>query len=181
LSLIGGRFEVDSAPGNGARFTLRAPLAIDAPLESIPRAHPVEIDPTEADCSIGSDGKIRILLTDDHAVMREGLARLLGQEPDFEIVGQASDGQEAVEMAGKLLPDVILMDISMPRMNGMHATRAIHEQHPDIRIIGLSLYQEEERAKAMLDAGATLYLTKSGPPADLRAAIRRCMQQKSQA
>ena len=125
--------------------------------------------------------KIRILLADDHAVMREGLARLLGQETDFEIVGQASDGQEAVELAGELLPDVILMDISMPRMNGLDATRVIHRQHPDISIIGLSLYQEEERAKAMLDAGAAFYLTKSGPPADLKAAIRSCMKEKSQA
>ncbi|MRR32496.1 response regulator transcription factor, partial [bacterium] len=116
------------------------------------------------------------LLADDHAVMREGLARLLGQETDFEIVGQASDGQEAVEQAGVLLPDVILMDVSMPRMNGLDATRVIHRQHPDISIIGLSLYQEEERAKAMLDAGAAVYLTKSGPPADLKAAIRGCMK-----
>ncbi len=84
-------------------------------------------------------------------------------------------------MAGNLLPDVILMDISMPRMSGVDATRVIHQRHPDIRIIGLSLYEEEERAKAMLDAGAVFYLTKSGPPADLRAAIRNCMKEKSQA
>jgi DNA-binding NarL/FixJ family response regulator len=81
-------------------------------------------------------------------------------------------------LAGKLLPDVILMDISMPRMNGMDATRAIHQRHPDIRIIGLSLYQEEERAKAMLDSGAALFLTKSGPPAELKAAIRSIMQER---
>ena len=114
-------------------------------------------------------------------IMREGLARLLEtKENDFD-VGQASDGQEAVEMAGKLLPDVILMDIGMPRMNGLDATRVIHQRHPDIRIIGLSLYEEEERAKEMLCAGAVFYLTKSGPPADLRAAIRNCMKEKSQA
>ena len=181
LSLIGGRLDVDSSPGKGARFTLTAPLAIKKPLESMPCAQPDEIDPIDVDPLIKSDGKIRILLTDDHAVMREGLARLLGQETDFEVVGQASDGQEAVELAGKLLPDVILMDISMPRMNGLDATRVIHQRHPDIRIIGLSLYEEEERAKAMLDAGAVFYLTKSDPPADLRAAIRNCMKEKSQA
>ncbi len=172
-----GRFEVDSSPGKGARFTLAVPLAVREPLEPVPYAQPMEIDKSEVNRLIKSDGKIRILLADDHAVMREGLARLLGQETDFEIVGQASDGQDAVEQAGELLPDVILMDVSMPRMNGLDATRVIHRQHPDISIIGLSLYQEEERAKAMLDAGAAVYLTKSGPPADLKAAIRGCMEE----
>ena len=172
-----GRFEVDSSPGKGARFTLAVPLAVREPLEPTPYAQPIEIDQSDGSRLIKSDGKIRILLADDHAVMREGLARLLGQETDFEIVGQASDGQEAVELAGELLPDVILMDVSMPRVNGLDATRVIHRQHPDISIIGLSLYQEEERAKAMLDAGAAVYLTKSGPPADLKAAIRGCMKE----
>jgi len=179
LSLIGGRLDVDRSPGKGARFTLTAPLAIKKPLEPMPCAQPDEINPIDVDPLIKSDGKIRILLSDDHAVMREGLARLLGQETDFEVVGQASDGQEAVELAGKLLPDVILMDISMPRMSGVDATRVIHQRHPDIRIIGLSLYEEEERAKEMLCAGAVFYLTKSGPPAELKAAIRSCMKEKS--
>ena len=177
LSLIGGRFEVDSAPGNGARFTLIAPLAIDAPLESIPRAQPVEIVPTEGTCLIRSMEKIRILLVDDHAAMRDGLARLLELEIDFEVVGQAGDGQDAVKLAGMLIPDVILMDLSMPRMNGIDATRVIHEQYPDIRIIGLSLYQEEERAQAMLDSGAVLYLTKTCSPAELKAAIRSSVRE----
>jgi PAS domain S-box-containing protein len=176
LSLIGGTYEVDSSPGKGASFTLRAPFAIHEQLESIPCAQPVGIDPSEVTCAIRSDENIRILLTDDHAAMRDGLARLLDQEFDFEVVGQASDGQEAVELAGKLNPDVILMDISMPRMNGIDATRVIHDQHPDIRIIGLSLYQEEERAKAMLDSGAVLYLTKTCAPAELKTAIRSSMR-----
>ena len=176
VSLIGGTFEVDSSPGEGTRFTLRAPLAINEPLECIPCAQPAEIDLTELTRSIRSDENIRILLTDDHAAMRDGLARLLDQEIDFEVVGQASDGQEAVELAGNLIPDVILMDISMPRMNGIDATRVIHARHPDIRIIGLSLYQEEERAKAMLDSGAVLYLTKTCAPAELKTAIRSSMR-----
>ena len=177
VSLIGGTFEVDSSPGEGARFTLRAPLAINEPLECIPCAQRSDRSSTELTRSIRSDENIRILLTDDHAAMRDGLARLLDQEIDFEVVGQASDGQEAVELAGNLIPDVILMDISMPRMNGIDATRVIHARHPDIRIIGLSLYQEEERAKAMLDSGAVLYLTKTCPPADLKTAIRRRMKE----
>jgi DNA-binding NarL/FixJ family response regulator len=110
--------------------------------------------------------------------MREGLARLLDQEIDFDVVGQANDGQEAVEMAGPLHPDVILMDISMPRLNGIDATRIIHQQHPSICVIGLSLYADEERAREMLDAGATAYLTKSGPAAELKAAIRASLGEK---
>jgi CheY-like chemotaxis protein len=177
VGLIGGTFEVDSSPGKGARFTLRAPLAIHDPLESIPCAQPVEIDPTEGTCLIRSMEKIRILLVDDHPAMRDGLARLLDLEIDFEVVGQASDGQDAVKLAGTLSPDVILMDLSMPRMNGIDATRVIHEQYPDIRIIGLSLYQEEERAQAMLDSGAVLYLTKTCAPAELKTAIRSSVRE----
>jgi DNA-binding NarL/FixJ family response regulator len=109
---------------------------------------------------------------------RHDLARLLGQEPDFDVVGQANDGQEAVELTERLLPDVILMDISMRRMNGIDATRVIHQQHPDIRIIGLSLYQEEEQVKAMLDSGAVLYLTKNCAPADLKTATRSSMRER---
>jgi DNA-binding NarL/FixJ family response regulator len=119
------------------------------------------------------------VLVDDHAVMREGLARLISHEPDFEVVGQADDGKEAIDQATVLMPDVILMDISMPIMSGIEATSIIHQQHPGIRIIGLSLYTESERAKEMLDAGATFYLSKSGPAADLKAAIRSCMKEKA--
>jgi PAS domain S-box-containing protein len=178
LCLIGGGFEVDSSPGKGARFTLIAPLSINEPLESASCAQPIAVNPNDVHRLATSGGKIRILLTDDHAAMREGLARLLDQEPDFEVVGQANDGQEAIELTGILLPDVILMDINMPRMNGIDATRVIHQQHPGIRIIGLSFYQEEERAKGMLDSGAILYLTKDCAPADLKTAIRSSMRER---
>ena len=110
--------------------------------------------------------------------MREGLARLLAQEPDFAVVGHANDGCTAVSMAAALLPDVILMDISMPGMNGIEATKIIHQQHPNIHIVGLSLYTASERANEMLDAGATFFISKSGPSADLKAAIRSCMKQR---
>jgi PAS domain S-box-containing protein len=176
LSLIGGGFEVDSSPGRGTRLTLSVPV-LNGPLAPSNHIQPAEIGQAEVNRSISSNGKIRIMLADDHAVMREGLARLLGQEPDFEVIGQAADGREALEKAGTLRPHLILMDISMPMMNGIDATRAIHAQYPDIRIIGLSLYAEEERAKEMLEAGATFYMTKAGPPAELRTAIRACVEE----
>jgi PAS domain S-box-containing protein len=178
INLIGGRFEIDSSPGRGARFTLTVPLAVNEPVEPVPGAQPVRLDGAAISRLPRPDGKIRILLADDHTVMREGLARLLSHEADFEIVGQANDGQEAVELAGKLDPDVVLMDISMPRINGIDATRLVHQLHPNIRIIGLSLYKEEERAKEMLDAGAVFYLTKSGPAIELKTAIRSSMRDR---
>jgi PAS domain S-box-containing protein len=176
IKFIGGEFEIDSSPGKGARFMLTAPFGASEPLATSPSVSSDKhfMPVPGAPCS-NPRGKIRILLTDDHAVMREGLARLLGQEQDFEVVGEASDGREAVEKAAVLSPDVILMDISMPNLNGIDATRIIRCQHSGIRIIGLSLYSEDERAREMLEAGAAFYMTKSGPVADLKAAIRACM------
>jgi DNA-binding NarL/FixJ family response regulator len=111
--------------------------------------------------------------------MREGLARLLSQESDILMVGQAGNGLEAMELAGRIRPDVILMDISMPNLNGVEATRIIHRNHPDIRIIGLSFYTEDERAREMLEAGACCYMTKSGPAQELKSAIRAGMDPTS--
>jgi PAS domain S-box-containing protein len=177
ISLVGGKLEYESSPGNGARFTLTAPLSVPKPKqhETSPIVHRNEGEPILAHLSTG---KIRILIVDDHHVMREGLARLLNQEPDFEVVDQANDGQQAIQKAGTLMPHVVLMDISMPVMDGIEATKIIRKQHPNIRIVGLSLYTESERAKEMLDAGADFYMTKSERPAGLKAAIRACAVNK---
>ena len=119
--------------------------------------------------------QIRVMLVDDHAVMRQGLARLLSAVPDIQVVGEAADGLEAVNMAQAIAPDVVLMDLSLPKVNGIDATRMIHSSRPDIRIIGLSMFEEPHQAQAMIDAGAVAYLTKSGPAESLIAAIRNCM------
>ena len=174
LDLIGGRLEIDSAPGKGSRFVLTAPS------DPLP-APPLEPPPAVASGDEGKRAlagkplvgpKIRVLVADDHAVMRQGLEQLLGREPDIEVVGGAADGQEAVQLAARLLPDAILMDMSMPVLNGVEATRAIHNDYPEIRIIGLSMFEEAERAQTMRDAGAVAYVTKSGPAEQLIAAIR---------
>ncbi len=175
LDLVGGRLEIESAPGKGSRFVLTAPVG------ALPEVQPEPLAATErsqdsqaARVSMPTrDAPIRVLVVDDHAVTREGLKHMLGLESDIQIVGQAANGLEAVELAARLSPDVILMDISMPKLNGVDATRAIHADHPDIRIIGLSMFEQEEYAQALRNAGAACCLTKSGPSAELIAAIRQ--------
>ena len=116
-----------------------------------------------------------MLLADDHAVVREGLAGLLQLQPGIDVIGRASDGQQALEMALQLQPDVVVMDVSMPGLSGMEATRQILAQLPTTRIIGLSMHSEPGIATAMRDAGACAYLAKSSQPKDLIAAIRKCI------
>ena len=114
---------------------------------------------------------VRILIADDHRIVRAGLAGLLGSRPELDVVGLASDGEEAVEFAGRLRPDVVVMDVTMPRLNGIEATRVLQRNCPSIRIVGLSMHDSPEMADAMREAGAAAYVTKGGPPEELIAAI----------
>ena len=115
---------------------------------------------------------IRILLVDDQTLIRQGLASLLSLEEDFEIVGHAGNGAEAVSLAESLKPDVILMDIRMPVMDGVAATRAIREKHPDIKILILTTFDEDEYIVQAMQAGASGYLLKDAPTEQLSAAIK---------
>jgi PAS domain S-box-containing protein len=175
LILIGGKMDIHAAPGEGTRVVLIVPLkepAIDEPAAALLAPVRRSVGQPAPTVAPRSGAPIRLLLADDHAVVRDGLAHVLSQEEDIQIVGQARDGQEAVELARRLLPEVILMDVSMPRLNGVEATRVIHHESPDIRVIGLSMFDETDRAQAMRDAGAADYRTKSGATAELIAAIR---------
>ena len=115
---------------------------------------------------------IRVMLVDDHAVVRSGLSAFLMVNPDLELVGEAEDGQQAVQRAGLLHPDVILMDLMMPVMDGITATRAIKRQYPAMQIIALTSFQEDELVQGALQAGAVGYLMKDVTARQLAAAIR---------
>jgi DNA-binding NarL/FixJ family response regulator len=119
---------------------------------------------------------IRVLLVDDQALFLEGLANLLALEEDLEIVGQASNGNEAIALTQKLQPDVILMDVRMPICDGVKATRTIHKSYPAIKIMVLTTFDEDEYIWRSLQAGALGYLLKNTPSQQIAAAIRTLYQ-----
>jgi len=119
--------------------------------------------------------KTRILIADDHDVVRSGLNVLLRSAPDFAVVGEAADGEEAVRLSAKLNPDVVIMDISMPKLDGIEATRVIKERQPEVRVIILSVHEDEEYAYQILKAGACGYLLKNASRKDIFHAVRSAM------
>src|ERR1019366_7806212 len=116
--------------------------------------------------------RIRILLADDHAVVRHGFKMILSAQTDMEIVGEAGNGREAVDLAAELRPDVVVMDVAMPELNGIEATRRLTAANPHIRVIALSMHKDSVYVREILRAGARGYLLKDSGPADLVAAVR---------
>lgn len=115
---------------------------------------------------------IRILLADDHPVVRDGLAAMLGTQPDFEVIGEAGTGAEAVTEAERLRPDVVLMDLEMPVLDGIEAIRRLRAADPSIQVVVLTAFDTDERIFGALQAGAQGYLLKGAPRAEIFAAIR---------
>jgi len=122
---------------------------------------------------------VRILLVEDHVVMREGLRGLISQQADMEVVGEASDGNEAVELARRLKPDIIIMDVRMQGMDGVEATQQIKEEMPDSKVVVLSAYGNREYIMGMAKAGMSGYLLKDCAFEELVGAIRTVLQNKS--
>ncbi len=122
--------------------------------------------------------KIKILLVDDHKLLRDGLRNIIEQKSNMEIIGEASDGREAIKIASKLQPNVIVMDVAMPGLNGIEAAKKINKNHPEIKIIGLSMHSEKQFIQGMFKAGAFGYLLKDGDADELITAISTVMENK---
>ncbi len=150
----------ESAQRLGARACLQKPIGLP--------------DLKRCLAAVQSRPRLRLLLADDHPVVRQGLAALLRQEEDLEVLGEAADGKIAVEMACNLRPDVVLMDVNMPVMNGLEATRAIRAACPKVSIIGFSVHDRSLQAPPMMEAGAVGYVGKTEPIDVLLAMIRTC-------
>jgi two-component system, NarL family, response regulator NreC len=134
---------------------IRAHTATDAPM------HPT-----------GMLTKVRVLLADDHTILRAGLKMMLNAQPDIEVVGEASDGRQAISEAQRLAPDVILMDITMPECNGIEATKQVKRLLPEVRVLVLTMHENEEYLFQMLRAGAAGYMLKEAADTELISAIR---------
>lgn len=170
---VGGCCDIFSIPDRGTRVTLAA-VAMPPDKEAA-KAAPIA-GQRHLPFKIPRGEKIRLLLVDDHTMMRQGLAGLLGQEPDMEVVGEAGTGADAIKLASRLRPDVVLMDVNMPGMSGIEAARRIADT-VGAKVIGLSMFEGTDLAKAMLDAGAFSYLQKTGPGEQLLSAVRSAAAQ----
>lgn len=122
--------------------------------------------------SDGEPGKVKILLADDHPLLRQALRNTLEKQTDFEVIAEANDGEETVKLALELNPDILILDISMPKLNGLEATRKIKEQNPKIVVLALTVHNDNEHVLGMLEAGAAGYLTKTVSGSEVVHAIR---------
>jgi len=187
LEVIGGRMEIESVVGEGTCVRLYAPVRMSR--EEL-QADPSELhrtllaalegdeeEPATAPPHVGPP--VRVLLADDHRIIRASLAGLLRNQAGIEVVGQAGDGREVIEKALALRPDVIVMDVTMPVVDGVEATRRLKAEMPDLFVIALSMHEKDDMQRAMREAGASRYLTKDGPPEMLIAAIRSTTRRKT--
>ena len=177
--LFGGTFSLETGKGRGVRALLTLPSAVVLPsgarlpeaTASVPKGNVT----ASLKRNLSDRQRIRVLFVDDHRIVRESLMSMLQGQMSIEVVGEAGDGRQAVERAGLLQPDIVLMDVSMPVMDGIEATRLIKKQWPAIKIIGLSMYETSQVGDKIIQAGADCYVSKSAPPEQLVEAIRKCV------
>ncbi|HEX6983223.1 MAG TPA: GAF domain-containing protein [Balneolaceae bacterium] len=175
INLLEGDLEIESEPGKGTKATVLLPVlkSEEEMTEAETTAENVASDKSDkSQKQVQGSRKIKVLLADDHQIMREGLRKIINEEKDLTVTGEASNGKEAIEMAIETHPDVIVMDVNMPEMNGIQATQKIKAELPDIQIIALSFHDSEDVAREMRDVGASAYLTKSDAFETLCATIR---------
>jgi DNA-binding NarL/FixJ family response regulator len=176
LAFLGASLSIDSAPGKGTTALISVPLVVQEPAaekSGIRTALDEEVAPS------GSPSRIRVMIVDDHEIMRDGLRRILNECPDIQVVAEAVDGRDAVEKARVYAPQVVMMDISMPRMNGVDATRQITTENPNIHVMGLSMHTDDAMGDALRRAGAEGYLSKDAPCDLVCAMVRKLGMQKA--
>jgi CheY-like chemotaxis protein len=179
MKAFGGKLELVTAPGAGTTAVLVLPLeevverCPDSLIHDGAEARRAVLPPQLATATPLSNPKaLTVILVDDHAMMRQGLRSVLEAHADIQIIGEASDGEEAVAMAHSLQPAVVVMDINMPRLNGIEATARIKAHYPGIRVIGLSVNAGPNNREAMLKAGADMLLTKEAAVEELYRGIQ---------
>jgi CheY-like chemotaxis protein/anti-sigma regulatory factor (Ser/Thr protein kinase) len=169
LDLLEGDLKIESAPGDGTRAVITIPLSESEKDENkITSGEGKQLETVFTEDTNG----ITVLLVDDHTITREGIAKVIEYEDDLKLAGEAKNGREAIELARETNPDVIVMDINMPEMNGIEATKKIKAEWPDIQIVGLSFHEEGDTADEMRKAGASAFVTKSNAVDQLCEAIR---------
>jgi DNA-binding NarL/FixJ family response regulator len=144
--------------------------------EVAPMSSPLISDSGSARESVSTAGTLRILLVDDHALVRCGLAALINAQPGLQVVGEASDGQEACRLAGELVPDIIVMDVSMPGWNGAQATAKIKQYLPQVKVLALTMHEDKSYLRSLLEAGVSGYVLKRSASEDLIGAIHTVAQ-----
>lgn len=169
MTALGGWFDLESAPGQGTCAILVLPMAEKTDCAETTR---LDLALTTQYAGLPRSARIRILLVDDHAMMRQGLRNVLDSHADLEVVGEASNGAEAVACTDRLQPSIVIMDVNMPGMNGIEATRLIKERHPETVVIGLSAQAGGLNEVAMKKAGAAMVLTKEAAVDDLYREIQ---------
>lgn len=192
MRALGGSFDMQSAPGRGTTATLSLPLLGTVRDERDERDARDKRDEKESRAKLGRPvsqvspfspvaqaARIRVLLVDDHAMMRQGLRSVLDSYDDVVVVGEAANGIEAVAAVAQLRPRVVIMDINMPKQNGIEATAEIKARDPDITVIGLSVNADRDNQAAMLRAGASSLLTKEAAVDQLYGAIQQAVRDSS--
>jgi NO-binding membrane sensor protein with MHYT domain/CheY-like chemotaxis protein len=179
MKVLGGSFEIESAPGLGTKCILTLPLD-EGFIE--PMRRPLSFTDHTIDLrALGTKGTIQLVLVDDHAMMRQGLRSVLEGYPDIEIVAEAADGIEAVRAVDLFQPAVVIMDINMPKMNGIEATERIKAKYSSVHVIGLSVNTEGDNYEAMLKAGAYVLLPKEAAVEQLYGVIQKAVTESHSA
>lgn len=178
VAVLRGRISSHVTPEGGERIVLLVPVETSSRRGELQPGRVADGAANGAGFALSTEvptGVIRILLAEDHHMVREGLARLINAEPDLRVIGQAGDGDKAVEMAAKLNPDVVVLDVNMPVRTGTEAARTIKENSPHMKIVGLSEYGDRVTKRAMRDAGASAYVCKDSASEELCRVIRRAV------